>query len=187
MIGWMNNWQYAGDVPTSPWRGQMTIPRKLALRTTPDGLRLVQQPIDSLEQLRRPRQESDTFELQATIPLGTAKEVGWKLLAGDGSFTLIGFDREKQQLFVDRTHSGDSSFSKDFAARTTAPLRLDNAQLHLRVLVDHSSIEVFAQDGRVAMTNLVFPPPGPRRIEFYSKGGEAGPITSLQWTLGSIW
>ena len=30
MIGWMSNWQYAADVPTSPWRGQMTVPRKLA-------------------------------------------------------------------------------------------------------------------------------------------------------------
>ncbi len=187
MIGWMNNWQYAGKVPTSPWRGQMTIPRKLALRTTPDGLRLVQQPIDSLEQLRHSNQDSDTFELEATVPLGDAKEVGWKLLAAGGAFTLIGFDRARQQLFVDRTHSGDASFSKDFPARTTAPLRLDGSQLRLRILVDRNSIEVFAEGGRVAITNLVFPPHGITRAEFYSKGGDAGPVASKQWTLGSIW
>jgi sucrose-6-phosphate hydrolase SacC (GH32 family) len=35
MMGWMDNWQYAASLPTKPWRGQMTIPRKLSLRTTP--------------------------------------------------------------------------------------------------------------------------------------------------------
>ena len=188
MIGWMNNWQYAADVPTSPWRGQMTVPRKLGLRTTPDGLRLVQNPIDSLEQLRRPLQPgSDSFELRATVPLGNAKEVGWKLLAAGGTFTLVGFDREKQQLFVDRTHSGDTSFNKDFPARTTAPLQLDGSELRLRVLVDRSSIEVFADDGRIAITNLVFPPQSARGIEFYSKGGQPGAVKSELWTMGSIW
>ena len=52
MIGWMNNWQYAAALPTEPWRGQMTIPRRLSLRTTPDGIRMFQEPIDSLQPLR---------------------------------------------------------------------------------------------------------------------------------------
>jgi sucrose-6-phosphate hydrolase SacC (GH32 family) len=188
MIGWMNNWQYAGDVPTKPWRGQMTVPRKLALRSTPEGLRLVQNPIDALEQLRHPWQpKSDTFEFQSTVNLGNAKEVGWRLMAADGTFTLIGFDREKQQLFVDRTHSGNTGFSKNFPARTTAPLHPDGDRLRFHVLVDRSSIEVFAQDGQVAMTNLVFPPLGPHRIEFHSQGGQAGAVKTDFWTLGTIW
>ncbi len=188
MIGWMNNWQYAGDVPTKPWRGQMTVPRKLALRNTAEGLRLIQNPIDALEQLRHPWQpESDTFEFQSTVKLGNAKEIGWRLMAADGTFTLIGFDREKQQLFVDRTHSGNTGFSKDFPARTTAPLHPDGDRLRFHVLVDRSSIEVFAQDGQVAMTNLVFPPPGPRRIEFHTDGRHAGAVKTDFWTLGTIW
>jgi sucrose-6-phosphate hydrolase SacC (GH32 family) len=188
MIGWMNNWQYAADVPTSPWRGQMTVPRKLGLRSTPQGLRLVQNPIDALEQLRRPwNPESDTFELRSTVQLGNAKEVGWRLIAAGGAFTLVGFDREKQEIFIDRTHSGNTSFSKDFPVRTSAPLRLNGGQLRLRVLVDRSSVEVFAGDGLVAMTNLVFPSPGKRRIEFHSQGGPAGGVKTDFWTLGSIW
>ena len=197
MIGWMNNWQYAADVPTSPWRGQMTVPRKLALRNGQEGLRLVQQPIDALAGLRKQHRALDvlgrrelsgsTFEMQSTIWLGTAKEAGWKLLADDGAFTLVAYDREKRQLFVDRTDSGNTGFSKDFPARTSAPLRLEGGRLRLRVLVDRSSVEVFAGDGRVAMTNLVFPPRSARGIEFYSNGGTAGPVTGEMWTLGSIW
>ncbi len=50
-ISWMNNWQYAGDVPTDPWRGQMTMPRQLALVSTPDGPRLTQTPVKGIEDL----------------------------------------------------------------------------------------------------------------------------------------
>jgi fructan beta-fructosidase len=188
MLGWMNNWQYAGDVPTHPWRGQMTVPRKLALRETSAGPRLVQYPVDALAQLRQPwKPESDIFEFEATVPLGSAREVGWKLLAGDSASTLIGFDRDNQQLFVDRTHSGATGFSKDFPARTTAPLRLNGNELRLHILVDRSSVEVFAEDGLIAMTNLIFPPPGARRVEFYSKGGKAGAVKTERWSLRSIW
>lgn len=187
MIGWMNNWQYAGEVPTHPWRGQMTVPRRLALRQTADGLRLVQQPIQALEQLRWPyRPDSDAFELDSTIPLGTVQEVGWKLVAG-GAAVVIGFDRARQQLYVDRTSSGDISFHRDFPARTTAPLRIDGNELRLRILVDRSSIEVFAEDGQIAMTNLFFPPAGALNIQFFSLGGSAGPTDVKKWSLASIW
>jgi fructan beta-fructosidase len=188
MLGWMNNWQYAGEVPTHPWRGQMTVPRKLALRETSDGLRLVQNPIDALAQLRQPwNPESDIFELQATVKLGSAKEVGWILFAGDAASTVVGYDREKQQLFVERRHSGETNFSKDFPTGTTAPLQLSGDELRVNILMDRSSIEVFADDGRIALTNLIFPPPGARRVQFYSKGGETGAVKTERWSLRSIW
>jgi fructan beta-fructosidase len=188
MLGWMNNWQYAGDVPTQPWRGQMTVPRKIALRETPEGLRLVQNPIDALAQLRSSwRPGSDVFELKVEAPLGNAKELGWKLRNAGETFSLIGFDRDNQQLFVDRTHSGATNFSKDFPARTTAPLHLTGNELRLHILVDRSSVEIFAEDGLIAITNLIFPPLGAREVEFYSKGGQSGAIQTKRWTLNSIW
>jgi ABC-type sugar transport system permease subunit len=51
-VGWMNNWLYAQDIPTSSWRGALTIPRELALTNTPQGVRLVQRPVPELQQLR---------------------------------------------------------------------------------------------------------------------------------------
>lgn len=45
-IGWMANWLYGQDVPTSSWRGQMTIPRVLSLRTIDNQLFLAQKPVD---------------------------------------------------------------------------------------------------------------------------------------------
>src|SRR5688572_24548454 len=54
-LGWMSNWEYANDVPTSPWRSAMSLPRELTLRDTPGGLRLIQYPVRELARLRGKR------------------------------------------------------------------------------------------------------------------------------------
>jgi len=207
MIGWMSNWQYAGKVPTSPWRGQMTFPRKLALRATPDGLRLIQLPSDAITKLhahpftRLIGTEKEVnkhlnghtrgdkmVDLTATITLGSAKRAGWRLLSGDGSYTQVGYDRERQELFIDRTNSGETGFSEDFPGRVSAPLTLTRpGQLQLRILVDRSSIEVFAEHGRLAMTELVFPKQNGRRIAVYSEDGRLSGVSLRIWTVASIW
>ena len=52
LLGWMNNWQYANDIPTAPWRSAMSVPRALSLTRTPAGIRLVQTPVRELEARR---------------------------------------------------------------------------------------------------------------------------------------
>jgi fructan beta-fructosidase len=207
MIGWMNNWQYAAALPTKPWRGQMTVPRRLSLRTTSDGIRMFQEPIDSLQRLReQPLALTDqsvdqvnrslssgqygkghTFELRSTLSLGTAQEAGWKLFADDGSSTIVGYNQRAQQLFVDRTHSGVMADRKDFSTRTRAPLSLSGNILRLDILVDRCSVEVFADSGRIAMTNLVFPQNGAQGIEVFSNGGQSGPISVELSRLRSVY
>ena len=195
MLGWMSNWQYADRVRTSPWRGQMTLARKLALRRTTEGIRLIQQPADGLAALRETRipvheSMSDTghqFQFSSIVPLGTAQEAGWKILMKGDTFTSIGYDRRKGVLFVDRNHSGDVAFSADFPARTEAPLKLIGDSLRLNVVVDRNSVEVFAEDGRVVMTNLVFAPAGAGGLQFYADGGKAGVVSGSLWKLRTGW
>lgn len=207
MIGWMDNWQYAATLPTHPWRGQMTIPRKLSLRSTPEGLRLFQQPADDLAQLRDAhwsvdkgspdavnrtlqsvgREGMHTYELRASVPMGNADEVGWKLLADDGTYTLVGYNRSRRELFVDRTHTNAVAINRYFPVRTAAPLTISGGKVTFDIFVDLSSIEVFADGGRVAMTNLVFPDPHAAGTTLYAKNGQPGPITLDAWKLRSIW
>ena len=52
MIGWMNNWQYANQVPTSPWRSAMSVPREVTLQTVDGKPRLVQTPVEAVAALR---------------------------------------------------------------------------------------------------------------------------------------
>ena len=189
MIGWMNNWQYAGDVPTHPWRGQMTVPRKLALRETSEGIRLVQNPVDALEQLRRPwNPESDTFEFKASRAAGERERSGleaihWRRCCSRWSGTIA---KNSSCSWIERTRARQTS-AKIFRRAPWLRSSLNGDQLRVHILVDRSSVEVFADDGRIAMTNLIFPPPGARRIEFYSKGGQAGAMKTERWTLSSIW
>ncbi len=202
MIGWMNNWHYADKLPTSPWRGQMTVPRSLALHTFPEGIRLIQKPVETLERLRDKHLEwrgtnvaalnqalnafrERSFELHTIVTSGVT--FGWKLLAADGAFSEAGYNASRGELFVDRTHSGVTGFSPDFPARTVAALASGNAPVSLTILVDRSTIEVFAQGGRVAMTNLVYPPAGPPAIEFYARGDPPRQIAVDLWGLRSAW
>ena len=194
MIGWMNNWEYANAVPTKPWRGQMTAPRALSLKTYPEGIRLVQQPVQALRQLRDKRftasdlksVRGQTLEFTSAIEVGQASEVGFKVLSDGTSFTAIGYDPRAGRIFVDRTHSGNVGFSAKFPARVSAPLQAGKI-LRLHVLIDRSSVEVFAGDGQVTLTNLVFPAKDGNRVELYSTGGAMGKATVEGWTLRSIW
>ncbi len=65
------------------------------------------------------------------------------------------YDEKSRTFAMDRTKSGQKDFSDDFAAVTTAPVHgkiITVANLHRR-----SSIEAFDAEGKMAMTNLVFP------------------------------
>ncbi len=170
MIGWMDNWQYAAKLPTSPWRGQMTIPRELSLRRTADGIRLFQQPVGELQSLsssETAKATTHSFRFRAVLDVNKGEDSGWRILMGDGKYTSIGYSASKKILFVDRTRSGLVDFSKDFPARIEAPLVVAGSKLDVQVLVDRSSIEVFADGGRVTSTNLVFPPADAMGIEAF--------------------
>jgi len=189
LLGWMNNWQYADKVPTSPWRGQMTIPRELALRTFPEGVRLVQQPVRGLAKLRgraTKKLKTSTFDIEAALDLNGADEAAWKLTYRDGSYTTVGYNATRQELYVDRTQSGIVNFSDKFPARTAAPLTLTEGKLKVRILGDRDSLEVFSSDGRVAITNLIFPRSEPNGFIFES-AGKARQTSLTIWPMKSTW
>ena len=73
--------------------------------------------------------------------------------------TLIGYDPIKRVMFIDRTKSGESGFHSQFAGRQEAPLLITNGKIRLRAFVDHSSVELFGNDGEVVITDRIFPSP----------------------------
>jgi fructan beta-fructosidase len=205
-IGWMNNWQYGNEIPTTPWRSAQSLPRTLALTTTPEGIRLVQQPVSELQRLRGPRRQLESqpipagstplaargiagkaLEIVAEFEVGTASELGLRVRTGRGEATVIGVDPKAGQLFVDRTRSGQVGFHPEFSGRQTAPLPVENGRVRLHVFVDWSSVEVFAGDGRVVVTDQIFPSPGSEGVALYAEGGTARLISLDAWPLQSVW
>ena len=204
-IGWMNNWQ-THLLPTAPWRSAMSIPRSLSLRRTTDGLRLIQKPVDELQRLRtdhvhlesltieagkrtlgEQKIAGEQFEMIVEFEVGDAIEFGVNVREGDDERTVIGYNASRAELFVDRTQSGESDFHEKFAGRHVAPLTAANKRIRFHLFVDTSSLEVFGGDGKVVITDRIFPQSDSRSISLYSEGGSTK-VRSLQfWRLASAW
>ena len=206
-IGWMSNWEYAQDVPTSPWRSAMSLPRELHLKKFDDGVRLVQMPVKEVQSLRERHYHiqkqsfaaanaslhqrgisGEVFELDAELEPASASECGVKLRKGAHEETVISYDTLQHRLFVDRTHSGRVNFNKAFPGVHSAPVPLENGRIKLNIFVDRSSIEVFANDGRVTVTELVFPDSESIGVELYANDPEKAQVRTLDfWRLRSVW
>ncbi|NUT91687.1 MAG: glycoside hydrolase family 32 protein [Saccharothrix sp.] len=200
MIGWMNNWQYANAVPTSPWRGAQSVPREMALRTIGGVVRLTQQPAASLRTLRGAAvvrggltvrdgavsvARGTSYEVDTTFDLGDADRFGLEVRTGAGEKTVIGYDSGARELYVDRTRSGQVGFSADFPGVQRVRLDPVDGRVRLRVLVDRSSVEVFGGAGEVVITDLVFPGAGSDGVRVFAEGGAARVAGFRLWPLAS--
>jgi len=205
IIAYLDDGKYGAILPTQVWRGQLTLIRELKLKRFPEGLRIIQQPIEELNALRYSPQHYGGVQLNSEsvnltnasqieiiaeflIPSeDSAKEFGFKVFVGESQSTIIGYKVDSGELFVDRTNSGLLNFSSDFPSITNHTLALENKRMKLRIFIDQSSIEVFANDGRLAMTNLVFPDPLKNQIIVYAEGGSLTVETMDTWLLQDIW
>jgi fructan beta-fructosidase len=201
-LGWMSNWEYAQDVPTAPWRNAMTIPRVLSLHQTAQGLRMIQQPVRELKRLRGRRMSfqkgsaarandwvrregiyGDSLELSFELEPGSTGQCGMRVLKGPDGETALGFDEVSKRVFVDRSHSGNVSFHKNFQGiyQAQAALRVGRVKFH--IFIDACSIELFVNDGDIVFTDLVFPDPGSRQIEFFARASDATVHSLEVWPL----
>lgn len=205
-LGWMSNWQYGQDEPTAPWRSAMTIPRRLTLRGTTEGIRLMQQPVRELRSLRdkhvafeggslaeanqwlaKNHIEGDQLEMTVEFPSQSDGVEGVKVLKGPGDETVIGVNRKRGTVFVDRTHSGNVSFNPKFPGIYEAPLMAHGGQVKLHIFVDACSVEVFVNDGERVLTTLVFPASNDRGVQFFGTQSGAKIGACETWKLNSIW
>jgi fructan beta-fructosidase len=185
LLGWMNNWQYASKLPTSPWRGQMSLPRKLSFFKDAAGLALKQEPV--VMPVRGKSAGLGTplvapYELEVKFANGARGIFGVRIYSDKTHWTELGFDTEKTEFYIDRTQSG-MEISKDFPVRTKAPL-VTGRDYDLRVIVDRSSVEAYAQGGSIAMTNLIFPLTAESTIKVFP---EKARVAARGWRLNSVW
>ncbi|MSU33048.1 MAG: glycoside hydrolase family 32 protein [Pedosphaera sp.] len=189
-IGWMSNWIYANDVPTAPWRSALSVPRELTLRSTLSGLRLFQQPVRELHSLRAQRHHLGQASTPAAsewlrrysfrnglaeihIEFEQVPDSGTLTLSlrhGTSQVTQVQAHLDRHQLSLDRSLSGRHDFHPNFAAVHSAPISPRNGRLQLRILVDVSSLEIFAQDGETELTDLILPATSDLRFDLSASG-----------------
>lgn len=173
MIGWMSNWLYAQKVPTKKWRSSMTLPREVRLVKQADGTYILQSKIVSEFQtyrkkavdlvinkstndyIRIPVNSGGLYELNFNFARTNDLNITMTSEAGDTLHT--GYNASKNQWFIDRSKAGESSFYEGFAAVHTAPCLTTGNTLQFQCILDHTSIELFTDNGLTTMTDIFFP------------------------------
>jgi len=206
IIGWMNNWEYAQDIPTSPWRSAQSLPRKLSLTKKGEEVLLYQHPIEEMKILRTRHIShkelimtteigskivedisGQLLEIIAIFEPGNAEEFGLKVCLSEKEETIVGYDVNRSEIFIDRTKSGSVQFNPEFPGRQSAPLPLTNGQVKMHIFIDWSSIEVFADNGLKVITDRIFPSRDSDAIGVYTVGGHVKLSSMDAWQLKSIW
>lgn len=196
LIGWMSNWDYAVQTPTDPWRSGMTLARRATLVSTPDGLRLAQRPILPEPGAGQRVQEARGVALEpgepfalADFPDDGAQRILLAVRPGAAPLTLRLFDDgeraavvryspEEGVLSLDRRNSGDVAFHGKFASVERVGAALRDGVLRLDLILDRCSVEIFTQDGLVALTDLVFRESG--QVGASLVGGAGAVLESLE-------
>ncbi|MBD5359043.1 MAG: DUF4980 domain-containing protein [Bacteroides sp.] len=178
VIGWMSNWQYAADVPTTQFRSANTLPRECELFSQPDGqIYLASVPSPELNALRGkvvassgkktlsnkaanfslPSEKNAACEIVADVDAKNASEVTFTISNPKGNKYVMTYNVKQHTISCDRRQSGIVDFSENFPAVTVAPTFEQNGKINLRIFLDSSSVELFTNNGKSVQTNLVFP------------------------------
>ena len=153
-IAWMSNWQYANQAPTQQYRSGNSIPRDLGLFEYKGETYCSVVPSPEMTAARSKKAGKKlTASCEMVVNLKGNSTI---TLSNDkGEKVVMLYDAKAETFSMDRTKSGKMDFSNDFAATTKAPTYGKISQL--RIFIDKSSIEVLDAEGKMAMTNLVFP------------------------------
>ncbi len=153
-MAWMSNWQYANQVPTKQFRSANSVPRDLDLYEYEGQTYCGVTPSPELA-AARPKKATKTLTEACEMVVSLKGNATITLSNDKGEQVVMTYDEKSRTFAMDRTKSGLCDFNDEFAALTVAPVHGKLSQL--RLFIDRSSIEAFDADGKMAMTNLVFP------------------------------
>lgn len=189
---------WESEMPTKAdgWCGALTLPRELTLR---DDHKLLMNPVEETKQLRKmeyrecagrsvsgsylAKTSEDLLEVRAVFDVNDsdAETAGFKIRGLDEEELVLTYNLTDKKLTLDCTKMGKE---KDGVRR----VRLDaNGKLALRIFIDRSSIEVFANHGETTMTSRIYPNEGRLGIELFSEKGAVKVEEFTYWTLKDIW
>lgn len=198
-IGWMDMWESEMPTKAHGWAGALTLPR--VLTRMEDG-RIKMEPVEELKALRSKRMDvqmttieeteivtdvaEELLEIEVEFSLRgvTADTFGIKLRRSEDGLeeTVIRFSPQTRQLTLDRTKSGTG-----VDGIRTAEVEVEGDVLQLRIFLDRSSVEVFANGGTTVMTSRIYPDPTSLGLSFYAEDGSVDVKTCNVWQLKDVW
>ncbi|MBI1334463.1 MAG: hypothetical protein GC165_16470 [Armatimonadetes bacterium] len=180
-IAWMNG---PGPMPNMPFNQQMSFPCELKLIQTDDGPRLTRTPVQEIESLR-----GQGYALAATpiadgesVPVNLHShqyDVSLSVHLDPGTQTVIQVGT--QEVVIDADKKTITSLGR------TAPLKLQDGNVDVRLLIDRSSLEVFAEHGLVSLTSYLPTPYRTNDVRILSRGGTSNIVSLQAFELKSAW
>ncbi|MDN4526460.1 glycoside hydrolase family 32 protein [Fictibacillus fluitans] len=191
-FAWMNNWAYPHNTPTvkEGFNGMDSVTRKIELKTGDDSsYYLASEPVKALEQLKGKTKtydeievdgtktldvKADVYQLETDISWDEAKNIGVKLREShDKKHHIdVGINAADQYSYVNRSFTDHPDKENKFT-ESKAPFDGEKKKVHLKILVDKTSIEVFVDDGKTVHSNLVYPRFEDEGISLFSDGGKS--------------
>ena len=210
-IGWINNWNYANDIPTTPWKGAMSLPRNMSVKKVNDDPGfpagrwvLVQKPVEKIISLRQKillqstneivahtktlNVKSQQCEIELLLEPSAKATAGIKLATGNSHELEIGYDAVQQVLYIDRSKTANQPVNENFKnhSRYQTKIILQNRQLKLHIFFDHSIVEIFANNGEAVITVQIFPDENDNGIELFSNGADTKAAITV-WKMKTVW
>ena len=149
-LGWMNNWEYAKEIPANPARGSMTIPRELSLATIDGEITLLQNPVKEIS-------GSAIVDRTFTITPTDSKS-GIRFTSDDGRKFEVGYDPQSKEIYIDRSNAWYPINSTSIHA---SPFDARGDSFEIQVITDAGSVELFVGGGQVSITDLLDSTAGP--------------------------
>lgn len=191
-FAWMNNWDYSNNTLTvqEGFNGTDSIVRQISLKKQEDNTySLISQPVEALKNLvtstdylgkievigsKTLQVQGEAYKLDADVSWLYAKNIGLRLQESIDKKRHIdvGIFTEGQYSYVNRSFTGQPDKSKKYV-ESRAPFDASKKIVHLKILVDKTSIEVFVDDGKVSYSNEVFPNSNDKGITLFSIGGKS--------------
>ena len=203
-IGWVNNWNYANDIPTTPWKGAMSLPRTLSVKKLANGWMLVQKPISALQSLRKKELilpggelsgikplpvKGRQFEMECSFEPSGGSVCGLRIAVGPDRYFEIGIDEARRKAYIDREHSGGNGFNEQFKKLSHFEKEITGKSRTVRVHVffDNSIAEVFINEGEAVFTAQLFPGVKDEGIEVFCTAGKCKYSNFRFWQMNSAW
>lgn len=198
-MGWMTNLMYAGNVPATTWRGEMTFVRQLSLQKIAGNFYVCQNPISGIHKIsKRFGRSSDLTSGEGFIMMANndkhmplflqvtqkRKAENFELVFSNrlGDTLKVGLDEKKAEYYIDRGQAGDMSFANGMAPVLRAPKRIKDPA-SLQIILDRNSIEIFADGGLTVMTALFNPSGAFDKLGFSKAAGSSDAHSTHQTTI----
>ena len=205
-IGWVNNWNYANDIPTTPWKGAMSLPRSLSVKKINTEWILQQQTTVAVNSLRKElishsdvalsynkmkyAINSSQFELQLSITsLEKDAKSAIRIAEDDSTYFEIAYNNETQMISIDRSKAGNNGFNDQFKILNfyQKKINIGGNKINLQIYIDNSIAEIFINGGEAVFTSQFFPKNNIKEIILIGKNKKTVFSDIRFWEMKSIW